>query len=112
MQKGPLKEPLFNKLKNFKKSTVVALANGTLDGPLCDTLLPLVSLCNVEKKIGRWNWDSQNGHTCLHPTAGRCMAEMPELSDGAANVDAMKEQLRTRVLHSLALKRETTTLGC
>ena len=62
MQKWPRDEPLFNKFQNFKKSTVIALANDTLDGPLCDTLLPLVSLCKVEKQIGRWH---VCGRVCL-----------------------------------------------
>ena len=103
MHNWPLKEPLFEKLKDFKKSTVKALAYNTLDGPLCDALLPMVSLCDVQKEIGYWHWNKETGHTHLESTGDLCKAEMPRLTDGAKNIHALKELMRTQVFRGLAV---------
>ena len=91
-----MQEPLFEKLKDFKKSTVKALAYNTLDGPLCDALLPMVSLCDVQQEIGYWHWNKETGHTT-------CKAEMPRLTDGAKSIHALTELMHTHVLRVLAV---------
>ena len=99
--------PLVSKLNDYKVSTVSALANGTFDGPLCDALLALVSLCDVEKVHGFWVLDPATGYTCIDKAEGLCKAVSPRLRGGAdADVAALKKQLCKRVLDGLALKEE------
>ena len=104
-------KPLFNKLKEFKQSTVRAVAEDKLDGPLCDTILPFVSLCKVDREIGHWHWNSEKGHTSLDQTTGRCKVEMPVLLERNDNIEAMKEHLSKTILNGLALEKRSSLLA-
>ena len=99
-----MNKPWVSKLNDYKVSTVIALANGTFDGPLCDALVPLVGLCDVEELHGFWVLDSRTGHTRIDEATGLCQAVSPKLRDGAdADVAALKRGLRARVLGGLTL---------
>ena len=100
---------LANKLTGYKVSTIRALAEGCYDGPLCDVLVPLSQTCDVELKRGFWKLDPITGHTCVDNIAGLCPVESPKLQGGAfADVEGLKEVLRTQVLNGLTLPQAST----
>eukprot|EP00443_Scrippsiella_acuminata_P077915 CAMPEP_0115484776 /NCGR_PEP_ID=MMETSP0271-20121206/59566_1 /TAXON_ID=71861 /ORGANISM="Scrippsiella trochoidea, Strain CCMP3099" /LENGTH=377 /DNA_ID=CAMNT_0002912709 /DNA_START=1 /DNA_END=1134 /DNA_ORIENTATION=+ len=99
-----IRGPLASKLAGYKVSTVRALAEGLYDGPLCDALVPLAETYDVELKCGFWVLDPKTGHTRVDDVTGLCPVMSPMLRGGAAaSVDDLKEELRMRVLHGLAL---------
>jgi len=83
--------PYFSKVAGFKKPTVQSLATGTLDGPLCDVLVPLSDwLCNegsqghgVEVTTGLWSLNPERGFTKILPMDTPMAPQMAnDVSDG------------------------------
>lgn len=98
--------PYFNKVTDFKKSTVCALASGRLDGPVCDVLIPLGEVLHVQghtaETSGRWSCDNRSGHTKISKE-GPCTGSSLKLLDPAAARPVFEAELRTRILQALAV---------
>ena len=98
--------PYFDKVADFKKSTVCSLASGCLDGPVCDVLIPLGEVLHAQghtaETTGRWSCNNQSGHTKISEE-GPCNGSSLKLLDPAAARPVFEAVIKKRVLQALAV---------
>jgi len=106
--------PYFSKVVGFKQPTVQALATGTLDGPLCDVLVPLSDWLrneggrdqSVEVKTGLWSLNPDRGFTKILPMDAPMAPKMAnDVSDGPV------EGVSPNVLGNATMDPSTTEMG-